>query len=330
MLNFHRARTFAVSFAVVAATLGVGHASRTIVAQSTPALQTVKIGLLPNDDMISVLYAQQSGMFKAAGLDVVLDKSSPNGSAIASAVAAGSYDIGKASITPMFDAHLHGLNFVIIGTAALYQSSKPYVGFIVPIDSPIKVPKDLGQGPTGVSFVRDLGQLAVYKAIDDAGGDYKSTQFIDLPMSASAAAIETKRVVAAEVSFPPAQAALDTGKVRFIPAYNAFGNEYIFSIWFTTRDYAKKHPGIVKTFSRVVATAARYTNAHPKETAPMLAAFSGASLATIERMPRVTNGTSVYAAGIQPLIDAEAKYGFIAHGFPATEIIEPSILAPKP
>ena len=104
------------------------------------------IGLLPNDDMISVLYAQQSGMFKAAGLDVVLDKSSPNGSAIATAVAAGSYEIGKSSITTMFDSHLHGLPFTIIGTAALYQAEKPYVGFIVPIDSPIKTTKQLGSG----------------------------------------------------------------------------------------------------------------------------------------------------------------------------------------
>jgi len=330
MQNLHHVRTLALSLVVAVATLGAGHAPATIAAQAAPALQPIKIGVLPNDDMVSVLYAQQSGMFKAAGLDVMLDKSSPNGSAIATAVAAGAYDIGKSSITPMFDAHLHGLNFVIIGTAALYQSSKPYVGFIVPIDSPIKVAKDLGQGPTGVSFVHDLGQLAVYKEIDDAGGDYKSTQFVDLPMTASTAAIESKRVVAAEISFPPAQAALDTGKVRFIPAYNTFGSQYIFSIWFTTSDYAKKHPDVVKTFARVVANAARGTNSHPKETAPMLAAFSGIPQATIERMPRVTNGTSVYAAGIQPLIDAEAKYGFIAHGFNATEIIEPSVLAPKP
>jgi ABC-type nitrate/sulfonate/bicarbonate transport system substrate-binding protein len=292
-------------------------------------LQTVRIGVLPNDDMISVLYAQQSGLFKAAGLDVVLDKSSPNGSAIATAVAAGSYDIGKSSITPIFDAHLHGLPFVIIGTAALYQSDKPYVGFIVPLDSPIKTAKQLGAAPTGVSFIHDLGQLAIYKEIDEAGGDYKATQFVELPMSASAAAIETKRLAAAEISFPPAQAALDTGKVRFIPAYNAFGKQYIFSIWFTTQEFATKHADIVKTFARVVAVAARYTNAHPKETAPMLAAFSGIAQATIERMPRVTNGTSVYAAGIQPLIDAEAKYGFIAHGFPATDIIDPDVLATK-
>jgi NitT/TauT family transport system substrate-binding protein len=295
----------------------------------TADLQTVRVGVLPNDDMISVLYAQQTGMFKDAGLDVVLDKSSPNGSAIATAVTAGSYDIGKSSITPLFDAYLHNVPFWIIATAAMYQSSKPYVGFIVPTDSPIKTVKDLGSGATAVSFIHDLGQLAVYKEIDESGGNWKSSalQFVELPMSASYAAVQSKRVVAGEVSYPPAQAALDTGNVRFIPAYNTFGKEFIFSVWFTTQDYAKKHPDVVKTFARVVANAARYTNAHPKETAPMLAAYTGIAQSTIDKMPRVTNGTSVYVAGIQPLINTMAKYNFIARAFPASEIIDPDILA---
>jgi NitT/TauT family transport system substrate-binding protein len=322
----HRARTFALSCALALGTLIA--APKPTVAQTTPALQTVRIGVLPNDDMISVVYAQQSGMFKEAGLDVVLDKSSPNGSAIATAVAAGSYDIGKSSITPLFDAHLHGVPFTIIATAALYDSSKPYVGFLVPVDSPIKTPRQM-TGPIGVSFIHDLGQLAVYKEIDEAGGDWHGLQFVELPMSAAGAAVESKRLPAAEVSYPPAQQAIDTGKVRLVPAYNTFGKQFIFSVWFTTKDFAAKHPDIVKTFARVVANAARYTNSHPKETAPILAAFSGIPQAVIDKMPRVTNGTSVYASGIQPLIDTEAKYGFITHGFPASEIIEPSILATK-
>jgi ABC-type nitrate/sulfonate/bicarbonate transport system substrate-binding protein len=190
--------------------------------------------------------------------------------------------------------------------------------------------RDLGVGgATAVSFIHDLGQLAVYKEIDESGGDWKSSklQFVELPMSASYAAVEANRVLAGEASYPPAQAAIDTGNVRLIPAYNTFGKEFIFSVWFTTKDYATKHPDVVKTFARVVAAAAKYTNAHPKETAPMLAAYSGIPLATIDRMPRVTNGTSVYVAGIQPLINTMAKYNFIARSFPATEIIDPDILA---
>lgn len=301
-----------------------------LIGASPAPLQTLRVGVLPNDDMVAVLYAQQTGMFKAAGLDVVLDKSSPNGAAIATAVSAGALDIGKSSINAMFDSYLHGIPFQIIGTAALYQSSKPYVGFFAPIDSNIKTAKDLGTGVTAVSSIHDLGMLAVYKAMDEAGLDPKTSHFVELPMSASAAAIDQKRVTAGEASYPPLQAALETGKYRFIPAYDEFGKEYIFSVWFVSKDFAQKHADVVKTFARVEAQAARYTNSHPKETVAMLSDFTKIPEATIQKMPRVTNGTGVWAAGIQPLIDTEAKYGFIAHAFPATEIIDPDIIAKGP
>ncbi len=221
---------------------------------------------------------------------------------------------------------MHGLPFTIIGTAALYDSRKPYVGFLVAADGPIHSAKQL-TGPNGVSFIHDLGQLAVYKAIDEAGGDWHAAQFVELPMSASAAAVNSKRLMSGETSYPPAEEAIESGKLRLIPAYDEFGKQFIFSVWFVTNDYAAKHADIVKTFARVVANAARYTNSHPKETAPMLSAFNGVPEAMILRMPRVTNGTSVFASGIQPLIDTEAKYGFIPRSFPATEIIDPDILA---
>jgi ABC-type nitrate/sulfonate/bicarbonate transport system substrate-binding protein len=212
----------------------------------------------------------------------------------------------------------------------MYQSSKPYVGFFVPIDSSIKTTKDLGTGTTAVSFIHDLAELAVYKAMDEAGLDYKTSQFVELPMSASAAAVDQKRVTAGEASNPVLQAALGTGKYRFIPAYDEFGKEYIFSVWFVTQDFAKKHADVVKTFARVEAAAARYTNSHPKDTEAMLSAFSGIPQSTIAQMPRVTNGTSVYASGIQNIIDTEAKYGFIPRGFPAAELIDPDVIAKGP
>jgi len=68
-------------------------------------------------------------------------------------------------------------------------------------------------------------------------------------MSASAAAVEGKRLMPRDL-LSAAQQALEGGKLRFIPAYDEFGKQFIFSIWFTTTDYATKHADIVKTFAR--------------------------------------------------------------------------------
>jgi ABC-type nitrate/sulfonate/bicarbonate transport system substrate-binding protein len=83
----------------------------------------------------------------------------------------------------------------------------------------------------------------------------------------------------------------------------------------------------VKTFARVVAAAATYTNAHPAETVKLLADFTGVSADDIARMPRVRNGSSLTPELIQPVIDAAVKYGTTKATFPAADLIDPLVLA---
>jgi ABC-type nitrate/sulfonate/bicarbonate transport system substrate-binding protein len=312
-------------FTVLAAACLIGTLGSPPAGAQTPALTTVRVGVLGNDDMISVLYAQKTGMYAKAGLDVQIDKSSPNGSAIAAAVAAGSYDIGKASAPALIDAHLKGLPFVVIGTAAVYERKAPYVALIVPKDSPVNAIGDIKDGTYAVSFIHDGAQLSMSKAIGRDNPALKNVQFVELPMSASAAAVEQGRVAGGEASYPPLQAAMDTGKFRLLPIYDALGDGYSFSVWFTTQDYIKKHADAVRMFQRVTAASARFTNTHHAATAQMLSDFNGVPVATIERMPRVRNGTGITPADLQPWINAEAQFGYIKTFFPASELIDDSL-----
>jgi ABC-type nitrate/sulfonate/bicarbonate transport system substrate-binding protein len=289
------------------------------------AVTTVKVGVLPNDDMIALLYGVRTGMFQKAGLDVQIDRSASNGAAIAAAVTGGSLDIGKSSLQTLIEAHLHNVPFWLIGTAAVYDSRAPYVGLLVLKDSPYTNATQIQSGVVGLSSAKDVAQIALLKSLDDAGVKANALQFTEIPMSAGAAALEQGRTVAQEISYPLAQAAIDSGKFRFIPALDTFGKTYAFSVYFTTIDYATKNTTLVKTFTRVLAAAARYTNGHHDVTAPLLADFSGIALPTIQRMPRVNNGTGIAPSTVQPMIDAEAKYGFIDHAFPAAEMIDPDV-----
>jgi NitT/TauT family transport system substrate-binding protein len=290
-----------------------------------PALIPVHIGVLPNDDMMSVIYAQQTGMFAKAGLDVTLEKSS-SGVAIAAAVAGGSFDIGKSSITPIFDAHEKGIPFVLIAPGAIYESKTPYGGMLVPSNVTLAGGKDLAGKLIGVNSLGDIGQVGINAWVERTGGDPAALKYVEIPMPATPAALDANRVQAGEMVFPPLARAMATGKYKLIPVFSSIAPTFLFSVWFTTKDYAAKHPDVVKTFARVVADAATYTNAHHAQTAPILADFSAIPVDTIEHMPRVTNGTVVSAAQIQPVIDAAVKYGNVKHSFPAAEIIDPGIM----
>ena len=314
-------RTLVAGLIVCAATMGPA------CAQTSPKpaeLFHLHVGTPATDQTMSLIYGVASGMFARAGLEVQLDHSSPNGAAIAAGVLGGSYDVGNAIVTALFDAHRRGIPFAIVGVGAVYDNRAPYSGMVVPNDSPIRTAADFRTGVVGLAILKDIGEVAIDKAVNEAGGTTKNLQFVEIPQTAGIAAVEQHRVLATELSNPMLAQALASG-MRLVPDLNTFGTSFTFTTYFATKDFAAKHPDVIKTFSRVLAQAALYTNTHPAETAALLATESGISLSVIQHMPRVKNGTSVTAASIQPLIDAEAKYGYLPASFPAQELIDPNV-----
>src|SRR5215469_3557554 len=141
----------------------------------TKHMVTVRIASIPNDDMTSVLYAWKSGMFAKAGLDVQMDKAS-SGAAVATAVIGKTYDIGKSSITPIFDAYEKGLPFTIIACAAIYDAKAPYGGMVVLPDSPIRTGRDMNGKIMGINSLNDIGRVALDAWMMSTGGDTKTVK----------------------------------------------------------------------------------------------------------------------------------------------------------
>lgn len=86
----------------------------------------------------------------------------------------------------------------------------------------------------------------------------------------------------------------------------------------------------MRTFARVVASAAAYANSHQAQTAPIMAEFTGVPLSLFEHMTRQQQGTALIPSLIQPSIDAALKYGALKKYFPAQEVIDSNVLGFKP
>ena len=147
-------------------------------------------------------------------------------------------------------------------------------------------------------------------------------KFVEIPLTQAAAAVEQKRVVASETAQPLLAAALATGNFRDVPAYRSIAPRFMLTTWFTTKDWSAKHPEIARTFARIMAASATYTNAHHAETAPIMAEASGTDLAVIQGMQRVVNGSILTPALLQGTINASARYGALKAPFPAQELID--------
>jgi NitT/TauT family transport system substrate-binding protein len=284
------------------------------------ALTSVRAAGTPSDDSVSVVYAQRAGLFQKAGLDVLLERQS-SGAAVAAAVASGAYDIGKSSITSLFDAHDRGIPFVMIAPGVVYDSAAPYAGLIVRKDTGLRTGKDTNNGVVAVAALSDIGRLAMQAWVDKSGGDPATLRFVEIPFPAVPAAVDQGRVIAGEMSMPTMAEALATGRFRLIPAYDAIATSYLNTAWFTTVDYATKNPVVIKSFARVLGESARYTNQHHPETVAMMADFTGVALDVISHMTRATDGLSLTPEEVQPVIDAAVKYGTIKRSFSAQELI---------
>jgi NitT/TauT family transport system substrate-binding protein len=248
----------------------------------------------------------------------------PNGPAVAAGVLSRTFDLGKSSLTTVFDAHEKGLPFTIVASAMLYSSKARYGAFIVAKDSPIHTGKDFNNQLVALGAIGTIGSIALLAWVEQHGGDPKTLRFVEVPFTASVAAIETGRVAAADSSYPALAVALEHG-MRLIPAYDGLGDLYVLTAWITTKEFSAAHPAAIRAFNRAYTESATYTNAHHAETAAMMAEFTGLQLSTIQHMVRGIAGTGIVPEQIQPVIEASVKYGTLKRSFPAAELIDANV-----
>src|SRR5579875_1677457 len=172
------------------------------VGNAQSSLPTIKVGLVPSDDITPVLYAARTGMFRKAGFDVQLIPAT-SGTAVAQAVVGGSYDIGKSSLVSLMNAHLRGLPLYLIAAGGVYDSSAPYAELVVAPDAPYKSGKDLNGKTIGVPALNDLNEVVIDGWVDQHGGDSKTLHYVEIPNSAATAALAEHRIDAYVMLYPP-------------------------------------------------------------------------------------------------------------------------------
>ena len=288
-------------------------------AQTTGPL--IRIGAGPDDTSMPVIYAAQSGLFAKAGLNVELEKLA-GAAVVAAALAGGSLEIGKASALSVVTAHAKGLPFTVIGSIATYDSTSPDFGMIVLTNSPIKSAQDLAGKTLAAVSLQDMSTVATYAWLAQNGVDASTLKFVEMPASATLAAMEAGRVVGSTIYEPMLTAATSTGKARIIGTpYDAIGKHFAGGLLVANTNWAADHRELIERFLRVMQTAGTYVHAHEDELAPMLAAYTGVDPASITKTHHEGRGVAITAADLQPVIDAAAKYKVIPAAFPASELI---------
>jgi NitT/TauT family transport system substrate-binding protein len=276
---------------------------------------------LPEDSATPVLYAIDSGAFKKAGLDVTLNPQR-SGSAVASGVAGGAYQIGKISMYPLIEAHAKGIPFVIIAGGGLSTPQNPLAGLMARPDSPIKTPADLQGKTVGVGSLTDMFSLTMRAWMARHGADPTSLKMVEIPISALGEAIATGRVDAGAANEPILSGALATGKVHLVSHMDdAIAPRFLSTAWCAMKPWADANRAVCERFAKVVRDASVFANAHPADTVSAIATFTGIDPAVVRKMHRTEAATSLDAPSIQPVVDQIASFKEIPVRFDAKELI---------
>ena len=217
-----------------------------------------------------------------------------------------------------------GLPIKIIAPSSIYASAMPTSGIIVLKNSAIKKASDLN-GKTIAT--RDISNMSYYGAkawIDKNGGDSKTIKWVEVNDPQTVAAMKAGRVDAASVSEPALDDALHGPDARLLAAcYDAIGDKFMIAAYFTTEDYARMHPDIVRKINVIILAAGAWANKNHAQSAKILEKYSGVPM--LPGYTRVTYAERMRPADVQPVLDLLANYGVLKVPMRATDLFAPQV-----
>jgi len=275
------------------------------------------------DDLRGFLYAQSSGAFRDAGLDVVLVPS-VSGVDVAQSIVGGAAEVGKASVTSVIAAYSHGLPFYLVAPGLFHRPQELTAGICVAGDSPLKTVSDL-QGKivssTGVGSIASLGLRAL---VERAGGNADALKWVELPFAAVAPALEAGRIDAGLMGEPALSEGIRTGKIRyFVDELSGYSRPILEVVSFSTREFASKNKDAILRFGKILAAGNNYANTHVAETLPALLPLMRLDPKTATDMRHGFSATAFDPNALQPVIDLMVKYKQIPVAFDARELLRP-------
>lgn len=297
-------------------------AARSATAQTPPpALIPVQIGAAPIDLNGAVFYAQDLGYFKKEGLDVHIQLTFSGVEAEAAAMLAGSIDVGSANTATIAQAHLRGIDFRFFAPAGIFTASaRPTEVVAVLKSSPIRTAADLNGKTVAVNSLSSMLQVATQAWADKHGGNGKSIQFVEVAFPQMDAALQQHRIDAAVFTEPFATAADADTRVIGSPE-DGVAPTFMTLGWYSTATWLNGHPDVARRLIAALREASEWGNTHHEESAAILGKYSKIPVPVAERMARAIYGLTLQANLIQAPLDVAAHYGFLAHTFPASEIM---------
>ena len=277
-----------------------------------------------NDSAAPIFYATDLGLYKKAQLDVTAQAFENLGATVA-AVIGGTMTFASISLPAIALAHDKGLPIVIVAPLSVYSKATPTTAIVVPKNSAIKTGHDLNGKTIAAQNLSSLAYYATKAWIDNNGGNAASVKWIELHDNQAVPAMLAGQVDAAAITEPALDDAVHGPNARALASiYDVMGDKFLVSAVFTTEDYARAHPDIVRRMASVILSANRWANKNRSQSAKILGKYAGVAIPPTAT--RVTYADTITPADAQPVLDMLTKYGVLKNRIRASDLFSPEVL----
>lgn len=249
-----------------------------LAAQAQASADTIRIGYQNEPDPSHV--AIVDGAYEKATGDKIEWRKFDSGSSVIAALASNAIDIGYAGSSPIAAGVTQGAPIETFLIAGLIGKAE---GLVVRNGSGINDVKDLVGKKVATPFVSTSHYSLLY-VLKHAGVDPTKVHILNLQPPEIAAAFTRGDIDAAYVWDPVLAKAKENGKILIDSAGVAKLGGPTFVAWAARKDYAAKHPDVLKGFTKVTLDAYADFREHPDEykagtaKAKTIADFNGAQV----------------------------------------------------
>jgi len=289
-----------------------------LAAQPEPV---IRVGMTAGDAFAEAYYAQETGLFKKAGIRAEIRPFS-TGAAISTGMNSDAIDVGISNVMNVSKAVARGAPFVLLAGGGMYSAKSPIVALNVLRDSPIRSARDLEGRTVAITALGDTAQVGIAAWMDRNGASASKVHFIELAWADQEAALENRLVDAVLATEPWLSAALKRGYARVLARpYDDIDSQFVIGVWFTTATWYAKNRTLAKRFADVIYQAGRWGNTHHEQSALLLAKYSKIDVQTIRSMTRAPYAQSLDVSLIQPQLNLAYRYHTIDRPIDASALI---------
>jgi NitT/TauT family transport system substrate-binding protein len=249
-----------------------------------PAQAQTKLtfGYAPIAQNVNVFTAHGEGFFKQNGLETSMVALGPNA---VPAIASGSVQIGHTPPGNYLQAVENGIDLVIVGGCGVVSPGEKSVALLSRTGLSVSSAKDLVGKRVGVPGIGGFLDVMFRRWLKQNGVEPSKLTFVEVPIPNTADVLKSGSIdaIVAGEPFVGRALAMQAGTVvSYFMADLPPGTP--FTVYVTTRDWAKAHPKEIASFRKAIAQGASFVKSDPEKTQKLVAEYTKIPLEVMRNM----------------------------------------------